>query len=206
MIVFYFSSFKEKYSADASKVYFSVKFISKKDIRENLDKSNISINVNRGISSINKAKSSNNNGEKISESTKEEFNTQIEKYLDIIDNVGEKGKEKNKIAEKIFYRDKIDIAEIDKELRGGKPGVPKERPDSPQLRLERGIADAFVGYSESIIDHYTSPDGIVYTRTTKNGRSSCFMSGGSNVIPSVIRSGSTGKSVNCPPPGSGWEK
>ena len=110
---------------------------------------------------------------------------------------------------RVFKRDKIDLASIDKELRAGKPGVPKERPDTPQRRLERGIADAFVGYSESVTDHYMSPDGVVYTRTTKNGRSSCFMSGGSNVIPSAIRNGAGGsgvKAVNCPPPDSGWEK
>lgn len=109
----------------------------------------------------------------------------------------------------IFNRDKIDLASIDKVLRAGKPGVPKERPDTPQRRLERGIADAFVGYSESVTDHYTSPDGVVYSRTTKNGRSSCFMSGGSNVIPGIMHNGSGAsgaKSVNCPPPDSGWEK
>lgn len=110
---------------------------------------------------------------------------------------------------RIFNRDQVDLASIDKELLAGKPGVPKERPDTPQRRLERGIADAFVGYAESVTDHYTSPDGVVYTRTTKNGRSSCFMSGGSNVIPSIMHNGSGAsgaKSVNCPPPDSGWEK
>lgn len=203
LIVFYFSSRKEELPGSGDRVYFSAVLMlpkNKKEIAAPPNESSERVDVMRFPA------------QRIFIPDHEIF---LIDRADSLIAVPEAGRKAQAIANdtavpaKIFNRDKVDLASIDKELRAGKPGVPKERPDTPQRRLERGIADAFVGYAESVTDHYTSPDGVVYTRTTKNGRSSCFMSGGSNVIPSIMHNGSGAsgaKSVNCPPPDSGWEK
>lgn len=77
---------------------------------------------------------------------------------------------------------------VDRQLRGGKSGVPKEA-DTPWARFVRGVDDAHIDTSTTGgLDSYTSPDGVVIYRLTVGKRVTCSMTGGI---------GRAGK-VNCP--------
>ena len=106
-------------------------------------------------------------------------------------------------AADIMAQARRDLHKIDKELLGSAKAVSIQRPDSLQARLARGIESAFVGATSEVTDHYTATDGVVYSRVTRGGRSTCFMNGASTL---AAATGSGGKwtQVNCPPPDSGW--
>lgn len=106
-------------------------------------------------------------------------------------------------AADIMAQARRDLHKIDKELLGSAKAVPAQRPDSLQARLARGIESAFVGDTAEVTDHYTAADGVVYSRLTRGGRSSCFMNGAATFA-AATRSGGKWTKVNCPPPDSGW--
>jgi hypothetical protein len=77
---------------------------------------------------------------------------------------------------------------VDRQLRGGKSGVPKDA-DTPWARFVRGVDDAYIDTSTTGgLDSYTSPDGVVIYRLTVGKRVTCSMTG------SIGRAGK----VNCP--------
>jgi hypothetical protein len=97
----------------------------------------------------------------------------------------------------IIARAKRDVGKIDRELRGGKSGVPAQRPDTPIARFEALMASAFIDRSTAMSIHtYRSADGVAYTRLTRRGAAVCYMGGG----------GTRAVEVNCPPADSGWLK
>lgn len=106
-------------------------------------------------------------------------------------------------AADIMAQARRDLRKIDKEILGRMPAIPAQRPDSLQVRLARGIENAFVGDTAEVTDHYTSADGVVYSRVTRGSRSTCFMNGASTLA-AAMRSGGKWMQVNCPPPDSGW--
>lgn len=106
-------------------------------------------------------------------------------------------------AADIMAQARRDLRKIDKELLGSAKAVPSQRPDSLQTRLVRGMESAFVGATAEVTDHYTAADGVVYSRVTRGGRSTCFMNGASTFA-AATRSGGKWTQVNCPPPDSGW--
>jgi len=106
-------------------------------------------------------------------------------------------------AADIMAQARRDLRKIDKELLGSAKAFPSQRPDSLQARLARGIESAFVGDTAEVTDHYTAADGVVYSRVTRGGRSTCFMNGASTFA-AATRSGGKWTQVNCPPPDSGW--
>jgi hypothetical protein len=106
-------------------------------------------------------------------------------------------------AADIMAQARRDLGKIDKEILGRMPAIPAQRPDSLQARLARGIENAFVGDTAEVTDHYTSADGVVYSRVTRGTRSTCFMNGASTLA-SATRSGGKWMQVNCPPADSGW--
>jgi hypothetical protein len=66
---------------------------------------------------------------------------------------------------------------IDRELRGGKSGVPDE-PDTPMGRFRRGLERAHIDPSRTVIeDSYTSPDGVIIYRRRIGNKSICYRSG-----------------------------
>lgn len=99
-----------------------------------------------------------------------------------------------------------DLGAIDKDLRGNVPLLPKQRPASFQSRLEQGFAAAHVGSSVAVLDYYTAPDGVIYTRILRNGRYSCRISGTVNFVPGILHNSEKSQGVNCPPADSGWHK
>lgn len=106
-------------------------------------------------------------------------------------------------AADIMAQARRDLRKIDKEILGRAKAVPDQRPDSLQARLARGIDNAFVGDTAQVSDHYTAADGVVYSRVTRGGRSTCFMNG-APTLAAATRGGGNWTQVNCPPPDSGW--
>jgi len=96
-----------------------------------------------------------------------------------------------------------DLQRIDKEVLNGASAVPAQSPGSLSARLARGIEGAFVGARSEMSDHYTSPDGTMYSRITRGNRSTCYTSGTPSYA-TATRSGGNWVRVNCPPPDSGW--
>lgn len=107
------------------------------------------------------------------------------------------------VAADIMAQARRDLRKIDQELLGSAKAVPSQRPDSLQARLARGMESAFVGDTAAVTDRYTAADGVVYSRVTRGGRSTCFMNGASTFA-AATRSGGKWTQVNCPPPDSGW--
>ncbi|MYM73803.1 hypothetical protein GTP56_16545 [Duganella sp. FT134W] len=106
-------------------------------------------------------------------------------------------------AADIMAQARRDLHKIDKEILGRMPAIPAQRPDSMQARLARGIENAFVGDTAEVTDHYTSADGVVYSRVTRGSRSTCFMNGASTLA-AATRSGGKWAQVNCPSSDNGW--
>lgn len=110
-------------------------------------------------------------------------------------------------AADIMERARPDIGKIDRELRGTALLVPAERPDSRQIRLERGIAGAFIDRSTGfVLERYVSPDGVAITRKTGAGGVVCYMSGTVNFVPGILHNSATPQKVHCPPQNSGWTR
>jgi hypothetical protein len=96
---------------------------------------------------------------------------------------------------------------IDRELRGGKSGVPDE-PDTPMGRFRRGLEAAHVDRSKSVhFDTYTSPDGTIIYRKRIGKGASCRRGG--NISPLGMRymvmGNEAGDDVPCPS-GVEWKK
>lgn len=72
---------------------------------------------------------------------------------------------------------KREAGRIDRELRGGKSGVPLEA-DTPWARFQRGLEDAHIDRSlNATEDSYTSPDGVVIYRRRVGSRVTCYRTG-----------------------------
>jgi hypothetical protein len=70
---------------------------------------------------------------------------------------------------------------IDRELRGGKSGVPLQA-DTPWSRFGRALEAAHIDHSMSVLeDMYTSPDGVVYYRFRQGKQTRCRRSGGVSI-------------------------
>ena len=93
---------------------------------------------------------------------------------------------------------------IDKEILGKAKGVPDDRPETFEERLARGIASAYVGNDTAeTTDHYTAPDGVVYTRITRGPHTRCYMNRAGDYTP-VTASSEKWRPVKCPSANSGW--
>lgn len=67
---------------------------------------------------------------------------------------------------------------IDRELRGGKSGVPLDA-DTPWARFQHGFEAAHVDRSLGVSEEsYTAPDGVVIYRRRIGGRVLCYRTGG----------------------------
>jgi hypothetical protein len=93
---------------------------------------------------------------------------------------------------------------VDRELRGNKKLVLSLQPDSFQAKLAAGIAAAHKGDMMAKVDHYTSPDGVIYTRMKRGSETRCYMNGSINFVPGILHDSAKPQRVNCPPDGSGW--
>ena len=107
----------------------------------------------------------------------------------------------------ILEQAKRDMPRIERELRNGVPTKLTLSPDSLRYKLQHGIEDAYVGGDQrAVVDFYTSPDNVHYTRVTKAGKVWCTMNGGGPVsLRSAMGGGGGDTKVNCPPPDSGWK-
>jgi hypothetical protein len=87
---------------------------------------------------------------------------------------------------------------IDRELRGGKSGVPLEA-DTPWARFQRGLEAAHVERSMSVIeDSYTSPDGVVIYRRRIGSRTICYRTGSVGLGIAGARGVNDAGPVSCP--------
>jgi hypothetical protein len=87
---------------------------------------------------------------------------------------------------------------IDRELRGGKSGVPLEA-DTPWARFQRGLEAAHVERSMSVIeDSYTSPDGVVIYRRRIGSRTICYRTGSVGLGVAGARGVNDAGPVDCP--------
>ena len=121
-------------------------------------------------------------------------------------------------AADILARAKRDVGPIERELRGGKSGVPLLA-DTPWARFRRGLEGAYVDRSHTAtMDSYTSADGTVIYRMRVGGKVICRATGDVGP-PGVERSagavlagaGSAGGggmagTVNCPSGDVHWER
>ena len=104
----------------------------------------------------------------------------------------------------IVAQAKRDLRWIDKQILGTAKGVPDDRPETFEERLARGIASAYVGEDTAeTTHHYTSPDGVVYTRITRGPHTTCYMNRAADYTP-VTASSEKWRPVRCPPANSGW--
>jgi hypothetical protein len=87
---------------------------------------------------------------------------------------------------------------IDRELRGGKSGVPLEA-DTPWARFQRGLEAAHVERSMSVIeDSYTAPDGVVIYRRRIGSRTLCYRTGSVGLGIAGARGVNEAGPVTCP--------
>ena len=87
---------------------------------------------------------------------------------------------------------------IDRELRGGKSGVPLEA-DTPWARFQRGLEAAHVERSMSVIeDSYTSPDGVVIYRRRIGSRTICYRTGSVGLGIAGARGVNDAGPISCP--------
>lgn len=94
---------------------------------------------------------------------------------------------------------------IDRELRGGKSGVPTSA-DTPWARFQRGVEDAHVETSLSAhLDSYTSPDGVVIYRRRVGGRTTCYQTGSVGLGVAGTRTSGNAGNVACPS-GVTWKR
>jgi hypothetical protein len=101
----------------------------------------------------------------------------------------------------ILEQAKRDMPRIERELRNNVPTKLTLSPDSFRAKLEKGIADAFVGGDQRVtVDFYTSPDNVHYMRMTKGGKTWCTMNGGPVTLARANGIGvDKDTKVNCPP-------
>ena len=94
---------------------------------------------------------------------------------------------------------------IDRELRGGKSGVPLEA-DTPWARFQRALEAAHIERSMSMIeDSYTSPDGVVIYRRRIGGHSTCYRTGGVGLGVAGTRGSNDAGRTECPK-GVTWQR
>jgi hypothetical protein len=87
---------------------------------------------------------------------------------------------------------------IDRELRNGKSGVPREA-DTTWARFQRGLEAAHVDRSMSArMDSYTSPDGVVIYRQRVGGRTLCYRTGSVGLGVAGARGVNDAGPVQCP--------
>lgn len=109
-------------------------------------------------------------------------------------------------AAEILEQARRDMPRIERELRRGVPTALKRNPDSLRAKLERGFEEAYVGGDQrTTVDFYTSPDNVIYMRSTRHGKSRCTMNGGPVSLRSATGGGGGDTPVNCPPPDAGWK-
>jgi hypothetical protein len=121
-------------------------------------------------------------------------------------------------AEELLARARRQAGAIDRELRGGKPGVPLEA-DTPWGRFRRAVESAHVDHSRRVtMETYTAPDGVVTYRFRNGGKVYCRRSGGVGPDASwrsegarLAGAGSAGTAttaggVDCPTGNAGWER
>jgi hypothetical protein len=109
-------------------------------------------------------------------------------------------------AAEILEQARRDMPRIERELRHGVPTALKRNPDSLRAKLERGFEEAYVGGDQrTTVDFYTSPDNVIYMRSTRHGKSRCTMNGGPVSLRSAAGGGGGDTPVNCPPPDAGWK-
>lgn len=101
----------------------------------------------------------------------------------------------------ILEQAKRDMPRIERELRNNVPTKLTLDPNSLRAKLEKGIADAFVGGDQRVtVDFYTSPDNVHYMRMTKGGNTWCTMNGGPVTLARANGIGvDKDTKVNCPP-------
>ena len=106
----------------------------------------------------------------------------------------------------ILEQAKRDMPRIERELRNNVPTKLALSPDSLRYKLQHGFEDAYVGGDQrAVVDFYTSPDNVHYTRITKAGKVWCTMNGGPVSLRSAMGGGGGDTKVNCPPPDAGWK-
>jgi len=107
----------------------------------------------------------------------------------------------------ILEQARRDMPRIERESRSGVPTKLALSPDSLSAKLKNGFEAAYVGGDQrAVVDFYTSPDNVHYTRITKAGKVWCTMNGGGPVsLRSAMGGGGGDTKVNCPPPDSGWK-
>jgi hypothetical protein len=87
---------------------------------------------------------------------------------------------------------------VDRELRGGKSGVPLEA-DTPWARFQRGLEAAHVERSMSVTeDSYTAPDGVVIYRRRIGSRTLCYRTGSVGLGIAGARGVNEAGPVTCP--------
>jgi hypothetical protein len=122
-------------------------------------------------------------------------------------------------AEELLRSARKQAGAIDRELRGGRPGVPQE-PGTPWSGVRSGLAAAHIDRSRTAVtDSYTGPDGVtiyrirqgdkVYCRATGSaalpmpGRTEGAVLAGAGRFDNLGQAG-TGGSVNCPSSERDW--
>ncbi len=101
----------------------------------------------------------------------------------------------------ILEQARRDMPRIERELRNNVPTKLTLDPNSLRAKLEKGIADAFVGGDQRVtVDFYTSPDNVHYMRMSKGGKTWCTMNGGPVTLARANGIGvDRDTKVNCPP-------
>jgi cell wall-associated NlpC family hydrolase len=80
-------------------------------------------------------------------------------------------------AEDLLGSAKRHVGKIDRELRGGKPGVPHEA-DTPWGRFRSALAGAHIDLSHtSVQDSFTGPDGVTIYRIRQGDKVFCRATG-----------------------------
>ncbi|WP_267873789.1 hypothetical protein [Massilia horti] len=86
-------------------------------------------------------------------------------------------------AEEMLGKAKQQAGVIDRELRGGKSGVPREA-NTPWARFRRNLAAAHIDRSHTMVtDSYTGPDGVTIYRVRQGDKIYCRSSG--SVLPEM---------------------
>jgi hypothetical protein len=93
----------------------------------------------------------------------------------------------------------------DRELRGGKSGVPLEA-DTPMARFRNALEAAHNDSSNTLTtDTYTSPDGTIYYRFRQGNQVRCRRTGGVGVLPQSMAEAGSAANVRCPS-GAEWRR
>jgi hypothetical protein len=81
-------------------------------------------------------------------------------------------------ADELLGSAKRQVGKIDRELRGGKPGVPREA-DTPWARFRGALAAAHVDRSRTMVqESYTGADGVTIYRIRRGDKVFCRQGGG----------------------------